>query len=106
NPGDPVEICRQPSNRFSKNACAVQVDNGIQIGYVPEEHARELAGLLDQGYKYEAWITKILTGGRFPIPVVQLNVYSPEASLPDLRIASLASNNRQAAREVSCGSAV
>jgi len=53
----------------------------MQIGFVPEEDAPDLAAPLDQGYPHVATITKILTGGRAPIPVVQAYIYRPDAGI-------------------------
>lgn len=66
--GDPVRLFRDRGNRYSLFAIAVQLENGKQIGFVPEEDAQRLAPLLDEGAKCAAYVTKILTGGRSPIP--------------------------------------
>lgn len=79
-----VFLRRDPSNAFSSNAIAIQLQNGSQIGFVPEQHAVEIAPLLDSGHPYVAFITKILTGGRSPIPVVQADVYRTDSSHPEL----------------------
>jgi hypothetical protein len=50
---------------------------------VPEKHAVEIAPLLDTRYKHHAYIKKILTGGRTPIPVVVTSFYLPQAERPD-----------------------
>lgn len=85
--GDPVDVAREPANRFSRHAVQVLLTNGEQIGYVPEEDARELAPLLDAGMPYTAEIKKILTGGRVPRPVVVLDVYHKDAQVPGLKTA-------------------
>jgi len=58
NVGDPVRLVRDRSNRHSRFAIAVLLENGKQIGFVPEEDAQYLAPLLDQGAKCAAWMTK------------------------------------------------
>lgn len=77
--GDPAFLIRDRSNGFSRNAIEVRVRNGVQVGYVPEDYASEISPLLDQGYRHEAYFTKLLTAGRSPIPVVQTYLYRPDA---------------------------
>jgi hypothetical protein len=79
-----VYLKRDRTNRFSRSAVVIQLRNGMQIGFVPEVMAREMAPMLDAGYPYLAFITKILTGGRSPIPVVQADLYGLDATLPEL----------------------
>lgn len=81
NVGDPVRLVRDRSNGFSRFAIAVLLENGKQIGFVPEEDAQELAPLLDQGAKCAAWMTKILGSGRVPIPVVQTKLYRADSTV-------------------------
>ncbi|HEX7114216.1 MAG TPA: HIRAN domain-containing protein [Steroidobacter sp.] len=81
NVGDPVRLVRDRSNRYSRFAIAVRLENGKQIGFVPEEDAQRLAPLLDEGAKCAAWITKILGRGRVPIPVVQTKLYRPDSTV-------------------------
>src|SRR5256885_12444632 len=54
--------------------------NGMQIGFVPEDYAVDVAPLLDSGLPHDAFITKVLTGGRSPIPVVQAYLHRADAS--------------------------
>jgi hypothetical protein len=79
NPGDIAYLARDPENQYSRNAVEVRLQNGMQIGFVPEEHAVEMAPLLDAGQPHEAYIKKILTGGRNPIPVIVASVSSPDS---------------------------
>ena len=81
NAGDPVRLVRDRGNRYSRFAIAVQLENGKQIGFIPEEDAQRLAPLLDEGAKCAAWITKILGSGRVPIPVVQTKLYRPDSTV-------------------------
>lgn len=74
--GDPVALERDPDNREGNPAITVKLANGEQIGLVPEDESRRLVPLLDQGCRYEARISSILTGGRSPIPVVQVDLFS------------------------------
>jgi hypothetical protein len=50
------------------------------IGFVPEDHAVDLAPLLDSGHKYIARVKKVLTGGRSPIPVAVVDVYRSDSA--------------------------
>lgn len=81
NAGDPVRLVRDSGNRYSRFAIAVQLGNGKQIGFAPEEDAQHLAPLLDQGAKCAAYMTKILSGGRSPIPVVQARLYRADSTV-------------------------
>jgi hypothetical protein len=87
NAGDTVTIVREIGNPFSSYAIKIEMADGKCLGYVPEELARTLAPSLDSGSKYDACITKLLTGGRYCIPVVEIQTYAPTASLLDLRLA-------------------
>jgi hypothetical protein len=79
---DTAYLRRDRANRFSRNAVEVRAANGMMIGYVPEDYAIEVAPLLDQGCRHEALFTKVLRGGRVPIPVVQAYFYGPDATVP------------------------
>ncbi len=80
----PAYLVRDPNNRYSKNAVEVRTTSGHQIGFVPEEDAADIAPLLDDGHPYLAQIKKILTGGRYPIPVIIAEVYRKDATVPSL----------------------
>lgn len=83
--GDPVYLARDPANRFSANAIEIRLSNGMQIGFVPETHARDMAPELDSGCPHRAYLKKILAGRRAPIPVVVASLYDPEtAQCPEL----------------------
>ncbi|MFZ1058149.1 MAG: HIRAN domain-containing protein [Candidatus Rokuibacteriota bacterium] len=81
--GDTAFLIRDRANAYSRNAVEVRLSNGMQAGYVPEQHAVDVAPLLDSGHKHGAYMKKILTGGRAPIPVVVASLYPPEADRPD-----------------------
>lgn len=70
---------RDSGNRFSRNAVEVRAENGMMVGYVPEDDAVEIAPLLDKGCRHEAFFTKVLTAGRAPIPVVQAYLYREDS---------------------------
>jgi HIRAN domain len=84
NGGDSAFLVRDRDNKFSRNAVEVRLENGMQIGFVPEEDAVEVAAHLDAGRPHVAYIKKILTGGRSPIPVVVASIYGPDAARSDL----------------------
>lgn len=72
---------RDKFNKHSRNAIEVLTQNGVMIGFVPEDDAVDMAPLFDQGCRYEAFFTKVLSGGRTPIPVVQTYVYGANATV-------------------------
>lgn len=82
--GDPVFLARDLQNKFSRNAVEVRLRNGMQIGFVPEDYAPDVAPLLDQGCPHVAYITKVLRGGRVPIPVVQAYLHRTDAEVEGL----------------------
>lgn len=53
-PGDPIELRREPGNRYDENAIAVFEQGGIQIGYVRSERAAWLARVMDRGKEVSA----------------------------------------------------
>lgn len=79
-----VFLARDPMNQFSRSAIEIRLQNGLQIGYVPESDAREFAPYLDQGCPHLAYVTKVLRGGKIPIPVVQAYIYSAESTIEGL----------------------
>jgi HIRAN domain-containing protein len=78
--GDPVYLARDPANRYSANAIEIRLPNGMQIGFVPETDARDMAPELDSGCPHRAYLKKILAGRRAPIPVVVASLYHPESA--------------------------
>jgi len=60
-PGQPVELVREPTNAFDANAVAVQV-GGEVVGYIARDDAAELAPVLDSGRRYSA-IVHCIRGG-------------------------------------------
>jgi HIRAN domain len=104
NPDDKVFLARDTANRYSRNAVEIRLKNGMLIGYVPESDAREVAPLLDEGSPHDAWITKILGSARNPIPVVQVKLYTPDATVDGLSRAGDVPN-KVASRKASSGCA-
>jgi HIRAN domain-containing protein len=56
-PGRPLELRRDPGNPHDRNAIAVHIAGGEQVGWVPRELAGELAPELDAG---RAWSAVVL----------------------------------------------
>ena len=79
---DTVYLARDTKNRYSPNAVAVRLANGMEIGFVPEKNdeASAIAWLLDHEAKHTAFVTKILEGRNGPIPVVQAYLFRPEST--------------------------
>jgi hypothetical protein len=84
-PGNAAILHRDRQNVHSRNAIAIYTESGHQIGFVPEVDARECAAELDAGAKVNAVFTKVLTGGRSPIPVVDAKIYPRDSEVPDAR---------------------
>ena len=80
-PEQAVFLLREPTNSYDRNAVEIRTVHNVQIGYVPREYAAEMAGMLDAGFRQIAYCTKILEGKRAPIPIVQLALYRPEATV-------------------------
>ena len=79
-PSQNVSLVRELGNPYDGNAILICIPQGV-IGYVPREHAAELAPLLDAGHRQIAYCTKILQGKRFPIPVVQMALYRGDSNI-------------------------
>lgn len=48
-PGDPIELRREPKNKFDDFAIAAFEKGGVQLGYVRSERAAWLAPRMDRG---------------------------------------------------------
>jgi HIRAN domain-containing protein len=57
-PGRPLELRRDPDNPHDRNAIAVYIASGEQVGWVPRELARELAPELDAGCPWSAVVLR------------------------------------------------
>lgn len=65
-PGDPIELVREPDNQHHANAVFAQSSYG-KIGYISRSEADELAPALDDGQKCSAQIHELRGGTRdFP----------------------------------------
>ena len=78
-PGRSVTLYLQPDNPHDPNAIMVVVDS-IHVGYLQREIAASASTYLCNGYRYQAWVTKVLEGRHYPLPVVAAPVYYPEAT--------------------------
>lgn len=81
--GDQVFLVRDRQNAYSRNAIAVRLRNGLQIGFVPEDDAIEAAALLDSGDPHRAFVKKIL-GYDVPIPVIVAEIYRSDCGRKDV----------------------
>lgn len=94
--GDRVYLVREPSNPYDRNAVKVLCSNGMQIGYIPREHASYLAPVLDAGCKQRIEIVKFFSGRVAIMPVVRGGLYRVEADVEGSYLASDAPNPDQA----------
>jgi hypothetical protein len=80
--GDVAFLIRDRPNRHSRHAIEVRLSNGMQVGFVPEEHAVDLAPLLDAGHKHSAQIKKLWSweGGDIPFPVIVAHLFGPDST--------------------------
>ena len=81
--GDRVFLVRDPHNRYSDNAIEVRIANGMQIGFVPEDYASEVAPFLDAGHPHKAEVAKVI-GYRYSIPVVRAAIHQVDSEEPGL----------------------
>jgi hypothetical protein len=80
--GDRVFLVRDRANRYSKAAIEVRLENGMQIGYVPDDEAQHLAPVLDAGAVHTAWIKKIWPGKRVDVPIIAGAFYAADSDFP------------------------
>jgi len=71
--GDPLELAREPDNRFDRNAIAVSW-RGRKLGYVPRRENAALAWGLDRGERLQARISR-LTAHPNPARRIEFEVY-------------------------------
>jgi hypothetical protein len=83
--GDVAFLLRDRRNRHSPHAIEVRLSNGMQVGFVPEEHAVDIAPLLDAGHKHGAHIKKLWSweGGDIPYPIIVASLFAPDCARPD-----------------------
>jgi hypothetical protein len=81
-PGSVAFLVRDRGHGSSPHAIEVRLANGMGVGFVPEEHAVDMAALLDSGYLHVASLKDVLVGGRTPIPVVIAELYPAGSDTP------------------------
>ncbi|MCV3290844.1 MULTISPECIES: HIRAN domain-containing protein [Aeromonas] len=82
--GEDCLLVREENHPRDKHAVQLHTLNGHMVGYVPKEHAEKLSGYLDDGcHLYNAFFSRILRQGKYPIPCVRINVYLSSAQLDD-----------------------
>ena len=68
-PYEPVQLVREPQNKFDSNAILVCHTSGKQLGYLKEEVAAWFARLLERGQKYTAARLRIRSDGGLIVAV-------------------------------------
>lgn len=86
NESDPAILVRDSANKHDRNAIEVHTTSGHQIGFVPREDAADIAPFLDAEHPYSARIKKILSGGKYPIPVIVVDIYRKDATVPNVML--------------------
>ena len=66
--GERLMLRREPRNRHDRNAIAVLISDGSQLGYIGTELAETLAPLLDEGIAVDVVISEITGGGTWFSP--------------------------------------
>ena len=82
--GDPVFLVREADNARSRHAIQVRIAGGMQLGFVPEEIASDIARLLDAGCRYQAEISRMLVGAEHPAPVLTVTLYRADSTVVDM----------------------
>lgn len=82
--GCPVFLRRQPDNAYDPNAIEIVLSNDRVVGYMPREDAAACARLLDGGFLHSAYVKKLWEGREHTIPVIEAQIYRPEANLAGL----------------------
>lgn len=59
---DVLHLVREPRNRHDPEAIAVYTEAGVQLGYIPEHVAEELADDMDRGQRVFCYVMAV-TGG-------------------------------------------
>ncbi len=76
-----VYLVREPDNPVDRNAVAIRLANGLQIGYAPRDYAAPITQLLNAGFRQRAWCSKLLTRTAFAIPVIEAAFYNRDATI-------------------------
>ena len=79
-----VFFIRDQNNKYSSNAIKIFIDNGFEIGYVPEEYAPEIAAYLDDGYPHKAYVLRMYIGKDMSYPLIQSFILRKESDIPGI----------------------
>lgn len=79
--GGRVFLAPEPENVHDPHAIRVLCANGMQIGYVPREHAAYLSRIMESGCRQRIEVAKILRGQHSKIPVIKGELYGPDADI-------------------------
>jgi len=72
-PADQLILKREKENPFDKSAIAVYTQEGIHLGYIGKELAKDLSESIDQGIPVRCFVKEI-TGGTLKAPTRGLNI--------------------------------
>lgn len=67
--GQPLQLRREPDNKYDIYAIEVYTKKGVKLGYVPKQLNQVIATLMDQGCQIEATIEKIVTSAWEPVTI-------------------------------------
>ena len=62
-PNTKLHLKRDPFNAYDPYAIGIHLANGTQVGWVPKEHAKNLAPELDMGLGWDAALEALVGGG-------------------------------------------
>ena len=60
--GTRLRLFREPDNDYDKNAIRIEDENSRQLGYVPKEIAKKLAGMIDNGASLWGKVIEVAKG--------------------------------------------
>lgn len=72
----PVDLRRMRDNPHDRNAVLITLEDGAELGFVPRDDAQYLAPMLDDGHRHVSTVKKVLDGGRLPIPVIVIDIFT------------------------------
>lgn len=87
-PGDVVDLVREPENPHDRMAVAIFTRRGIRVGYLRRDRAVWIGSKLDRGYDVRAIVERV-KGTHLPDAtlglVVRVNMEGDDPELPDIR---------------------
>lgn len=84
-PGEDVELRREPTNRHDPSAVAVYSCRGVQVGYVGADRTAWIGSKIDKGMDVRAAVERVVGNLRGPSPcrlVIKINLFGQQ---PDIR---------------------